>query len=516
MNYIQILLSGLVVSALFRVLAIFMHRSWFAQGFLGDSSIHFSIIMNLKKNKKARFIEQYLISPEPMSYPLGFHRFAMLFPIALLRKKSYLPNFLIFVGFSTVFFQYLNYVGEHFITFSQGDRFFLLAVGIYLLSVSNLVFQGPAIAYLKLSERLLGRMSSSFFFLFLFGGMYWGDRFALSLSVLFGTLALISSIFARQAIFFTVPMLSLLVFDLTPFFVLVIATVFSVIVSRQQFLDGMKHTILTWTLYATHTKRSSIVKRGLSSFLDITKINNPSTTLLKKIYHLISSEPLRLLIFYPETIIITFFVFFSLSATYNLIAPILATLIVYFITSTERFNHLGESYRYIEYNLYFLFPTIIALLFLKLSALFLVASVSLYFLYVVVIAFLFAIFWARKQKWPKRDLLTEFLDNLALSREDVVFPVSMRLGADICARKECKSFWWQPGIISTGIYDEFIEEYPFLKKDWAELFDKYDVTHVVVDKSMLGMISWKYDFSNLNLIQEDEKYSAYTVNRTHK
>ena len=141
---------------------------------------------------------------------------------------------------------------------------------------------------------------------------------------------------------------------------------------------------------------------------------------------------------------------------------------------------------------------------------------SLYFLYVVVIAFLFAIFWARKQKWPKRDLLTEFLDNLALSREDVVFPVSMRLGADICARKECKSFWWQPGIISTGIYDEFIEEYPFLKKDWAELFDKYDVTHVVVDKSMLGMISWKYDFSNLNLIQEDEKYSAYTVNRTHK
>ena len=89
----------------------------------------------------------------------------------------------------------------------------------------------------------------------------------------------------------------------------------------------------------------------------------------------------------------------------------------------------------------------------------------------------------------------------------------MRLGEDLVARREdWRTFWWQPGTISDQIYDEYIEEYPFLRRDWRPLACRHGVTHIFVDKRQdEGMKDWKYDFSNEKKIAENENFVAYEV-----
>ena len=62
-----------------------------------------------------------------------------------------------------------------------------------------------------------------------------------------------------------------------------------------------------------------------------------------------------------------------------------------------------------------------------------------------------------------------------------------------------------------GIGNHFIEEYPYLKKNWKPLANEFGVTHLVVSKHELSLISWEYDFSELKKISENDKFAAYEV-----
>ena len=73
-------------------------------------------------------------------------------------------------------------------------------------------------------------------------------------------------------------------------------------------------------------------------------------------------------------------------------------------------------------------------------------SSILQLVYCLLISILVGIF-LRHKKLPDHDLLEDFLKVSEIDEKSVVFPVSMRLGADICARVNCKSFWWQPEML---------------------------------------------------------------------
>lgn len=519
MNYIPISFFGFLLSLLIRSFFVYLNRSWFAQGFVGDSSVHFSIAKNIKKNRKVQLIDQYVIkSPNPMTYPLGFHRIGALFPLTILRKYSYLPNLVIFSCLSGFFFIYLHYV-ETVLLKREGFLFLIIAGCVYFASISNMVFQGPAIAYIKLSERLLSRMSTSFYFLGLFAGLYWADYVSYGLAILFGTIAFISSIFARQAILFTTPLLSLFYLDIKPFNILILTGISALVVSRQHFVRGLKHTVLLWKIYSSHTKKSEIVRNNISNTINfksllylLFSLVRRNTSFQQVRWLLMNREPTRIFFYYPELFLFITLIFLSPHTTYDIykiIIPVISILVIYAFTTTNKFNHLGEAYRYIEYNLYFLFPVFIALVLIHASKTLLFNSLSIY----IVINFLLTLYHYKIQLcYPSQDILIKFLKQLSLSSESVVFPISMRLGPDICSRIDCKSFWWQPGgIVNPKDWEEHIEEYPFLKKDWSVLFAKYKVTHVIADKTALNLISWKYDFSELKLLYEDNYYIAYYV-----
>ena len=118
----------------------------------------------------------------------------------------------------------------------------------------------------------------------------------------------------------------------------------------------------------------------------------------------------------------------------------------------------------------------------------------------------------KRKSYPATDQLDKFLESLNLKSDHVVYPVTMRLGADICARTGCETFWWQPGgITCPAQYTKFIEEYPYLKREWKPLAKEFGVTHIICEKSAIRAIDWAYDFSSSKTMKENERYVAYAV-----
>jgi len=505
---------GAVLALASRVLALVLHRRWFRQGFAGDSSAHLAIVRTLRRRPTARWIDEYVIAPEPMSYPTGFHRIAALFPRALLEAHSWLPNLLLWIAGIAAFAGYSAFAARSLLHVDPTSTVWP-ALAFMLVTPSSVVFQGPAIAYLKLSERLLGRLATAFAVLLLVVGTIAHHDASLVAAAVAVAVAFTSSIFARQAIVFGLLFLALLLWAWQPLAVLAAGGVFALAIGRARFVQGLRHTWIQWHLYGRLTKASSHVGSELSHFARFGELRAALRDREARSRLIGSREPIRAIVFYPEIVVAATLLGFNWHEFgWHWSAPLVVFVALYLATATQRFNHLGEAYRYLEYGLFLLVPFELALL---------VQSWSLVERLILIVAF--AVWSATlamraivRGTWlaslPDRDVLSDFLRKVDLRPGDVVFPVSMHLAIDICARVDgVRSFWWQPGIISTGIYDEFIEEYPYLKREDQPLFERYAVTHVVCDKSDLARLDWAYDFSDLLLLTEDDRYAAFAVPR---
>ena len=154
----------------------------FSQGFTGDASVHFAIIRHIARSPRSRFIENYLISFAPMSYPIAFHRFAGLFSTTLLPRKPWLPNFILHV-LGTAFLGIVSWLMTGGSTVATA-----LTLAIYLLMPSMWVFSGPTIAYLGLSERYLARLATSGAYLGLAAGTILAEAWLLGFGSVMATL----------------------------------------------------------------------------------------------------------------------------------------------------------------------------------------------------------------------------------------------------------------------------------------------------------------------------------------
>ena len=505
-TYFQIIGAAMVFACLQRWFCITVWgRTVFGAGLLGDASVHYNIIRHLKSGSKSRFIPNYIISPEPMSYPTLFHQYAKLYSSKTLFEKPWVPNLILYL-FSVIVLSCL-------IAHQTDSSTMALVVGltVFFFSPMNWLFYGPAISYLGLSERYFGRIWCSLAYCGVSIGVISDDNSLFILGTVSASMAFLSSIFARQALLFSMPLMSLLAVNLAPIICLVVAMIISVLIGRSQMIDGWRHTFLTWKLYKTNTKKSSIVKKAMLGFFSWEPRNGNFIKYIAR--NLMDKDPTRALFMYPELFFIVFIFLSSIAQIdFSLWLIICIPGILYLLTLTESFNHLGEAYRYIEYNLSFLLPLFIAKNYDTVfnSLVPLLGFVVFAFSYIA-----FRCIYSLAKSFHKKspDKLSRFLENVDSAGSIVVFPVSMRLGADIVARLEnSKSFWWQPGIISESIYDDYIEEYPFLKKDWKALAKRHQVTHIICSKGALAQLTtWCYDFSDQEKIAEDDEYIAYKV-----
>ena len=74
---------------------------------------------------------------------------------------------------------------------------------------------------------------------------------------------------------------------------------------------------------------------------------------------------------------------------------------------------------------------------------------------------------------------------------------------------------WQGSSWNVTLHEKFIEELPYLKKDWRELARNHAVRWIIVENSFeqltSKLLNWTYDLSGLPKIAETPRYSAYAV-----
>lgn len=513
-TYLIIFLLFLPVCFLYRRLMILLNRSWFKQGLSGDAAVHLKIIEQLNENFWSKKIDQYVV-PNKMWYPLLFHHYSWLFPIEKVRKNPWLPNLVLFTFFIPLYLVYIHYIEHHLLHRSD---YLITGVSalIFLFSISNLMFTGPAITYIKLSERLIGRLTSSAFYLCLCVGIFWHDKPSEVLSMVFGALTLCSSVFGRQLIFFSVPVLALLLWSPEPLIILAGSLVISVILYRKYFIDSIIMNFKSWSLYFTHyNKDSKFTESVFNRFVSLKKIIAAAKNrdLDGLIFQFTEREPFRTLSKMPE---LFFFagmaIWFHQHVDLKLVISLVPVLLAYLITAQKKFTGFGEAYRYLEYGFYLILPFYTALIISDHNTIH-IHFAFIQYLEIVGVMFLFLYYERlRTTSYSTTDDLKDFIDKLNLSAEDVVFPIDMNLGARICVRAKCKSFWWQPGGIATrDLYAEYIEKIPFLKRDFINLFKKHQVTHIIAVKSLLRNPECQYDLSQFKVILEDDQYIAYKV-----
>lgn len=508
-------LAAAVAAAVMRMVAIYCNRKLFWQGFVGDSSIHFTIIRQLRKNRRSKYIDQYLIRYEPMSYPTAFHRYCSIFPLRAIELHPYLPSYVIFVASAAGFALYFHYVST--VLLSGGSALAtLVATGAFILMPGQYTFAGPGLAYMSLSERLLARVSTATFIIASLVGSQFHDVPSLLIAATGAAVGLTVALFSRQALLFVVPIMSLLLLDWYPLATLGLGLLAAFVLSRSYFILSMKHTIQQWSLYATHTKRSAVIRANLSRFTTWKDLR-AAHSFLGVVWRIIQHEPGRTMLHCPEVplaaIVLAFCAYQGHSlagfGVWPLAAAIIASGIVFLATASDRFNHLGECYRYLEYGLYFSLPMIFGLFAIGywpqgswiLAALLAVSLPSVYLIYV---------FFGQWKNWPEHDLISDVAEGMNLSDDAVVFPVGMPVAADVCARRpNVKSFWYQPGLISKDIYEDFIEGWPFLKLDGGGIIEKFNVTHAIVDKGYLQYLPGPCRLPGMKQVYENSRYTGY-------
>ena len=291
--------------------------------------------------------------------------------------------------------------------------------------------------------------------------------------------------------------------------------VFSLLVSKGYSLRSIVGMIKYWKIYFLRVRKSEYTAPVLSSFINIPDLIKSISSIRFKLLakQLYKREPTRAILYYPETLLIFYLLFFWRKRIFIFGSNIPCRCHCLFLTCSKTLNFLGEAYRYLEYGLFYLNPFVLSLLiginFTAGTALILVTILIAYSLCTSILINRFC----GHTHGAGVDNLSAFLSHLNLSSKDVVFPVSMRLGADIVARTGCRSFWWQPGgITDLDMYDDYLHEYPYLSLNWEKLCDRHGVSFIVVDKAAEAKFLDRYNFSSLNAFLEDESYIAYKYN----
>lgn len=510
MNFSFIFASTLLAAFAQRWIAI---RVWgigeFAKGLVGDASVHFAIIRHLTRMPRSRFIESYLIRTEPMSYPKAFHLFAGLLSLSTLKRKPWLPNMIFHLLGAAFMVSVSWWITDGSILAT------VVTVAVYLAVPSFWIFDGNDILYLGLSPRYLARLTSSAAYLGLATGTVLDQTWLLALGAGMATLAVLSAHFARQALFFCVPLLSLVLLDIRPLAWLVLSVFLALGIGRQYFWDGLRHMIPKWRVHRTLIRKGAYVRNGMLGFFRWEVQGRPLWKVIAR--NSLEKDPTRILFLCPE-LFLAWLILATTSSphTQAFALALLPPALLYLLTLTERFSHLGQAYRYVEYNLAFLAPVVAGLFFIgDLSQILILAA------YLVASFFLVALrYWLRLRGLrgldPPTDEISRFIEETRIAGPAVVLPVSMMLGAALVARREdWKTFWWQPGVVSEGTYSDYMEEFPFLKREWHGLAARHGATHIMCDKWQdTHMKDWRYDFSGEEIIAENERFVAYRIRST--
>lgn len=512
LSYMAVAGLAALIAAAQRVALLMIYRRWFHQGMAGDAAFHLAVVRELKRGGRYTGIPHFLIKDEPDSYPILFHRIAAILPLRAIERWPYLPNFMLWVVLSTCAAAYAHYVGSTLLR-APGLSVALVFATVFCGLASNLSSDMNGLNYISLSERLLSRFACGFYFCALANWMTFGDTPSLVIASFAGAVVAVSSMFGRQAVAFVTPLVALITLDLRPVFVLAVSFAVALLIDGRYLLRGIRHMAQFSYAYNHHTKHSRYYKSGLSRFVDWRLLLRRGVGFSPRVTELELYEPTRVVFRYPELVLIlALWIGEGVEFIEPVVAVVLSTIVVYLATSSSYLRHFGEANRYIEYNLWILLA--LALAERVANGTVPTAWLLAYGTWIALITFKKYKAWSAL-RFPDSDRLQAFLTPLSLERDSTVFTVPFSLGAAVCSRVQCRALMYQGSAVTLALYQKFMEEIPFLKREWRALASEFEVTHIVAEKAYLAamnrLVGWEYDFTGAKKVAETESYVAYAV-----
>lgn len=513
-SYVLVAAVMAIAAAVERLALIWFHRNWFAQGFAGDGAFHLAVVRELKRTGRYAGVPYFLMTDErePDTYPILFHRFAALFPARLVEERPYLPNFVLWVVLSTLVALYTHYVATALLHRTGVDAALAFII-LFLTAASNLSLESNGLNYISLSERLLARFSCAFCFSGLVFAMMFGDAVSYGVAAVGGVATALSSMFGRQALAFVTPVMALVSLDPRPLYILAVSALGATLIDGRYFLRGVRHMAMFSYAYHRVVKHSPFFKPALSRWVDWRIVFARRLGLNARLAEIQAGEPTQLLARTPELALLAYLWLSGGVAEPPAVVAVIASGVVYVLTTTPALRHFGESIRYFEYSAWLLAPMLIAM-HLTSGMPLPIAALAIYAVWVGLFTYRRISVWL-VFTFPAKDQMRELVERAGITAESTVFTVPLHLGAEVSARSLCRTFNYQGSAVTLDLYRRFTEAPPMLKREWRSLARQYGVTHIVADKRILQWIStvvdWTYDFSGLPVLGESDFYIAYSV-----
>jgi len=505
-----LVLAMLIAAGLFcRAIVLRAYKKYFSPGTAGDTSLHMVLFRAIHGKKVVKSIEQLLPNSMEMTYPTLFHRVSSIFSVSLVQKHSWVPNVFLFLCSNAFFMLMALYVlrGQNDFSFEH----LLVACLAFLFVPSNFIFERGDANYIKFSERFFSRSVSSIGYAASALGMLLHDPVLLFCSVPFWTMSILSAKFSRQVITFELPLLSLALWDASGVAVLIASWALAAAFGRRRLLHSVLQMKKHLAMYRRTFRNSRIIKLQLTSFFELFGKWKAASGRLDRYYLSLYNDPTRFFLNYPElwiSLVLPFAHPHPGVSSYGVAAVLGTPVIVYLATSTKHLNFIGEGYRYLDYSLYHLPCLLLALWYPVAPSL--VLGLALILMSVSLLISMSNIVRLFQEDAAPRDSLNDFLNTIDLGPEPRIFPISVRTGYDIAARRpEWKLCLWQPG--NNEWFSRYIDEYPFIKRDWRPIFEDLRITHVFLDKNAVRYISWSYPLHELRLLREDANYAVFRV-----
>ena len=470
---------------------LFNYLKW---GPYGDASTYYFQIQFFRKNKCGVPDKRAMITQLPMITPNIYQTLVgKIFSDKFILNYQWVPNFLLY-SISTFFLSvFLTYE-----KFPSQESFFILSVIIlFLFNPDNYLFDDDRIHFFSLQPRYLGLIAiSMFWFIFI---TYQGSSIIYILLIILLIIILNVSKFSIQSIFLSVCVYSLISLTGEAIILLIMASFLSIFIFPKSFLPGI-------ILQLTYLK---------GYYLSYYKPKQTKSRLRNIVAKLFSRPLLNSYVYF------SIFIFFGAQYWFgeNMVEPqselnILngAIFLIYILTGVRKFAFLGECWRYLSFNYYFIFPIYGSLL---LSELDISLKLKYLILFLVVISGIALFVLSRKKLGVNKiEHLQKLIEgNREVLKKAIWYGVPYRLSnMAVALGGGLKTFEFQYGNYSKEIKQEYFSEYPYLK--WGtNIIEEYKITHILVEKEYELQAKKISGFSknNLDLVDENEYFAIFKI-----
>lgn len=314
-----------------------------------DSHGHLYFATELKNQNQGPFgtIKTKVVEGTSYTTPFLWHWIIALFPLNFIRKYQKYWNSLIDALFAFLIYEVCKLLG---LDQTQG----MLAFAIYVFTPMwfSRVSLGPRIG--SFTPRLSGEVVTNIFFMSVCLPFDVPIYTLYIIGILSSFYVLASSKFGIQALLFLTPIISLIAENWLPLNVLLLSIIMVILVSKGKFLNSLKHQILHLTLYFAKNLKGevSVANRNRIDKLYYQKKNERITFYLFRLLNtLVARNSYFGVIVKLPVLWLTLLIYINANTEVPkyLWAPVLASIIVYFLINLPPLLFLGEAERYLNH-----------------------------------------------------------------------------------------------------------------------------------------------------------------------